>query len=348
MDKKNLKDPFYMCWTHQDELWKDHSSWEHNKNALSYKGFYPSNRYYSRGEDITGVEYEKSCDKRRLNYDRRNANRVLESNNPWAEDFPTFATNQIFSVFGDQQLTFRDFENAIRYYNRVHAVSDGEEKYGPFDQSNYNQIAKLAYDNIHWDSAWKSYHSDNNYKVPDHKHRSKIPYLFRVSFKAAKMFTDRFNQAFYHLHVSNNIFHTGKTRVLRLSRSSQTGWLRYSIVTSVTKGIGGQAREFEFYAYYDPMDNKLVLGPTKYLGVTTTDKLLLPPGFNKDIATDKGYTSLQNAGRPLHPLQAKESELIGWNKASSMYKDYMRNQRSPKQPYNYDNSIPYWFRYRNS
>jgi hypothetical protein len=334
------EDPFYLCWQHQDQIWQDHSLWQHDK--------IPGNRYYDRGNDTNNVQHEKNCDERRLHYNKRYSNKVKSHNNPYSEDFPTFATYTPFSIFGDQSLTFHDFELAINYYNNVQAINNGNELYGPFDQHNYNQIGHLAYDNIFWKSSWKNYHNKNNYNHPKKtKYPNYLPYLKKVADRAVKKFTVGFNQSFYDLRVTNNLFHSGKNRIINLMRSSQTGWLRYTMIASLTRGTAGQTREFEFYAYYNPDTDEIKIGQVRYVGITTTDKILLPPGYDHHISTDKGKTRLQNAGRPLHPLEAKESELIDFDKGLQLHKEKMYQERIKKQPYKYDNSLPYWFLTRN-
>lgn len=374
-------DPNYYCWSNQDSLWKDHASfqlegslglqpnglerhavWEHGTNALGYAQYnkdgsertsdYPHNRYYSRGTDSTNVSYEKSCDKRRLEYDQRNANRVTSFNNPYAEDFPSFANYSAFSIFGDQQITMHDFIKALRYYNENEVDEsqiDSEEKYGPFNQANYNIAGESTYSNKYWNKAWKNYSSRNNYSISSHPtHDPSLPQLMRIAYEIAKRFVDRFNKSFYHLQVDTNLFHLGKTRLLSIRRSTQTGWLRYDIVTSLIHNTVITAREFEVRAYLDPHTSKLVMSRAQYLGITTSDKLLLPPGYDKNQSplNTNSDPSIRNVGRPLHPLHAKESELMPEQEANQRYWEHMVKTRSFQPSYHFDNSLPFWFRTR--
>ncbi|MHA2403538.1 MAG: hypothetical protein ACXADH_11155, partial [Candidatus Kariarchaeaceae archaeon] len=113
---------------------------------------------------------------------------------------------------------------------------------------------------------------------------------------------------------------------------------------SVVRDTTRTAREFEFVAYFDPHTSKLILGPARYMGITTSDKLLLPPGLDKNLGPL--HSSNTNAGRPLHPLEAKESELIGKKKADNMYWDHMIKNSTFRPAYKFDNSLPFWFQSR--
>lgn len=331
----------------QEDLWKDHAVWEHKTNALNYQ--VGDNRYHSRGKD--NITYENNCDERRLHHDKNNVFRVQEHNNPYAEDFPTFATYSAFSIFGDQQATFHDFEDALIYYNNTHADSQAEEKYGPFNQFNYNQISQSVFDDIYWNSSWRRYHPEDNYSISRHPNHN-VPFLKIVVYDIGKKFTQDFNQSFYKQDITINLFHLSKVRLITIRRSTQTGWLKYIIVVAITHNTARQSREFEVEAYFDPDTKGIRMGKAKYMGLTTTDKLILPPGYDSNIkvgTTDRGTFDfrIDNAGRPLHPLRGKESELIEWNKAKDMYQDYIKKSRSFKKPYKYDNSLPYWFVDRN-
>ena len=146
----------YLCW--ERDRWKDTIVWNNKVENRKH------NRHYDRGTDPSGVSYEKDCDHRYLEYDRRGSHRVVSHNNPYAEDFPTFANYSAFSIFGDQAVTFHDFKKALDYYNES-VDQRGEEKYGPFDQHNYNLIGQTAYNSKYWDQAWKGYHDKNNYSI---------------------------------------------------------------------------------------------------------------------------------------------------------------------------------------
>lgn len=341
-DDKEAKElePTYHCWSSQDNLWTDHAVWEHKTNALSYsKNEPPHNRYYSRGKDNTKVSYEKGCDERRLEHDQRNANRVLSFNNPYTEDFPSFANYTPFSIFGDQALTLHDFNDALSYYNQNEASAKAEELYGPFNQHNYNQIGLRGYNNRYWEQGWRNYHDKNQYTLSKHpRHDPDLPYLKKVAYEASKKFMNSFNRSFWHLQVQANLFHMGKTRLIAIDRSSQTGWLRYKIIVSLIRNTLRTAREFEFLAYFDPHTSKLILGQAIYMGITTSDKLLLPPGYDKNLSTN-----INNAGRPLHPIESKRSELIGKDKAEELYWKHMVKTRSFQPAYKFDNSLPFWF-----
>lgn len=362
----NRHQQFEDCWHQYQTKWKDQAVWEHAKNSLQSQQ-YIKNRYYHRGSDPSQVVHTSCCDNYLLEENRNNANRVLSYNNPYAEDFPSQAKYSLFSIFGENQLTIYDFYKAINYYNEIHADNQAEEKFGPFDQHNLNEIAKTAYNVRTWDHSWNRYTEENKYHhAKQINHQNDVPQLKKLIHKGATMFMNAINQSFYHLNVQSNLFHIGKFRLFRLMRSSQTGYLRFEIIVSIVRNTTRDAREFELTFYFDPHTNHITLGKATYIGVSTTDKLLLPKGLDSSLypsttpqsssgyvgGNEKGGASSGSEGRPLHPLHSKESELISLPKAHQMYQNYIIQSRTPPKPYPYpplypnEANLPFWFKER--
>jgi hypothetical protein len=295
--------------SHQDfeNCWRQESKRKTDDSIHSNRY---SNRYYDRGSGFPNT----CCTQHLLEENKRKSSRVVSHGNPYAENFPSNPQYSVFSIFGDDQLTMHDLKNALRYYNQLN--KDSEELYGPFDQTNLNKVGEIAYSN--------SSHPLNSSSD-----------LYKISEKGAIFFLNAFNQSFYHLKVKGNLFSLQKIKIVSIRRSSQTGYLKYQIIVSLIKVATRLSNEFEFVFYFHPETLKIILGKAFYLGNSTTDKLFLLNGIDSFLGT----------GRPLHPLLAKDSEMISLPKAHELYKQKMKKKDVKSY---FTQEIPFWIREKQS
>lgn len=324
-----------------DEKWKNHLIWKHGMKTLFPKQYSASqtryNRYYHRGSSPFGINTPSCCDNY-LKHDRKYGNTVVSVNNPYADDNPGFSRYLTFSIFGDRVLTTQDMAAIIQYYNSHHSHINGEKLYGPFNQKNLNIISETAYNEENWNQGWKGYHHWNNLDIPIHPNTNKLPVLYQVAHHVAIEFLKAMNRAMNSLRIKTYTFHLAKNKIVEILRSTQTHYIKYIMNVALVRNTEAKMYVFEVIAYYDPNENKIKLGKTIEIGSGTTDSILLPKGKDPNI--------YENTGRPLHPLKAKDSEMIPENVANDMYWQYLYGTNYYTQDLQYKNELPYWFRTR--
>ena len=125
----------------------NHSQWKtYNANHFRQIPKHPlpgvhNNRYYQRGTTPSAIApyseqalfkapkkvdpdiWCRTCSPKDLDLDKRNANKVLSANNPYAEDNAPFPDHVVFSIFGDRALTRNDLNQALTWYNEGIAES---------------------------------------------------------------------------------------------------------------------------------------------------------------------------------------------------------------------------------
>ena len=361
-----------------DEKWKNHLIWKHGMNKLFPKQFIqhinqpfnleegfdqipqtpynqnlyipqtphipqtPYNRYYHRGSSPSGVG-APSCCKDYLEFNRKYGTNVLSTNNPYADNNPSFAKYTIYSIYGDRVLTLNDLETIVQYFNKHIANWEAERLYGPFNQLNLNIISETAYNDQNWNQGWKGYHHWNNLNLPVHPDTKVLPALYQIAHQSAIDYLKAMNRVLVSLGINTFMFHLSKHKVMQILRSTQTHFIKYTLNVSLTRNVKAKAFVFEIIIYYDPSKNKMTLGKTTYLGSGTTDAILLPPGKDPRLF-DTGVPG--SAGRPLHPLQAKQSELLPESEVNDLFWQHMYATRYPIQNLQYKDELPFWHRSR--
>ena len=116
----------------------------------------------------------------------------------------------------------------------------------------------------------------------------------------------------------------------------KTQFIKYILNVGLTLNTESKTHSFEVISYYDPNNNQIYLGKSTYIGSGTTDTILLPPGKDNSLST----------GRPVHPLEAKRSELIPESEANKMYIQYMNNSNRFQPHYKFKDELPYWHKSR--
>ncbi len=302
----------------------------------------PYNRYYHRGSSPSGVG-APSCCKNYLEYNRKYGTEVLSSNNPYANDNPSFAQYLIYSIYGDRVLTLHDINTITQYFNKHIAISDAERLYGPFNQLNLNIISETAYNYQNWKQGWRGYHHWNNLNLPIHPDTKVLPALYQVAHKSAVDYMKAMNRVLGSLGINTYMFQLAKHKVKQILRSTQTHYIKYTLNVALTRNPKAKAYVFEILVYYDPVNNKIILGKTTFLGSGTTDNILLPPGKDPRLF-DTGVPGA--AGRPLHPLRAKQSELMLESEVNDLFWQHMYATRHPTQNIQYTDELPFWHRSR--
>jgi len=325
-----------------DEKWKNHLIWKHGMKTLfpkQYTGSHETqyNRYYHRGSSPFGINTPNCCDNY-LEHDRKYGNTVVSHNNPFADDNPGFSRYLTFSIFGDRVLTSQDIAAIKQYYNKHQAILDGERLYGPFNQKNLNIISETAYNEENWNQGWRGYHHWNNLDIPVHPNLKKLPVLYQVAHHVAIEYLKAMNRAMISLRIKTFTFHLAKNKIVEILRSTQTHYIKYIMNVALIRNTEAKVYVFEAIAYYDPNENKLKLGKTIFIGSGTTDSMLLPKGKDPNIYKD--------TGRPLHPLKAKDSEMMPFDEANDLYWQHLYATNHYTQNLQYKNELPYWFKSR--
>jgi len=331
---------------YSDEKWKNHLIWKHGIKTLFPKQFtdkraqnYPRilNRYYHRGSSPHRVNTPKCCDTY-LEHDRRYGNTVVSKNNPYSDDNPGFADYTVFSIFGDRVLTRHDIATILQYYNTHHVIQNPERLYGPFEQRNLNIASETAYNKGSWDYGWKGYHHWNNLDIPVHPNTTYLPVLYQIAHQVALEYMKTMNRALISMRVKTFTFHLAKNKIMSLTRSKQTHYVKYVMNVALVRNTEAKMYVFEVVAYYNPNGNKLMLGKSTFIGSGTTDSILLPKGESSNI--------FKNDWRPLHPLHAKDVEMMSENEANDLYWQYLYGTSHYTQNMQYENDLPYWHKTR--
>jgi hypothetical protein len=301
------------------------------------------NRYYHRGSSPTGIGLP-SCCSTYLEYNRKYGDTIVSGENPYSDNTPSFSQYLIYSIYGDNVLTNNDLTIILTYYNKHIAIQDGERLYGPFNQLNLNIISETAYNEENWIHGWKKYHHLNNLNIQVAPKNSKLPVLYQIAHRSVIEYLKAMNRIIILLKLNTltpGTFQLAKHKIKQILRSTQTQYIKYTFNVALTRDSRGKMFVFEVIIYYTPNDNKIFLGKTTFLGSGTTDTILLPNGKDPTLF-DTGIGN--SAGRPLHPLQAKYSELIPENIANNMYLEYMYNTNKPKLQFNNSSTInmPFW------
>jgi hypothetical protein len=306
-----------------NEKLKNRLIWEHGINNLFPKQFTTQteyNRYYHRGSSPSGTVDTPNCCKTYLEFNRKYGNNVVSGNNPYADDNPGFAQYLTYSIFKEPVLTNDAIQIILNNYNK-NIILDSERLYGPFNQLNLNIISNTAYNEQTWNQGWKGYTA--NIKS--------FPVLYQVAYHISIAFKNMIN------NITNTIpFHLSKHKVMQLLRSTQTHYIKYILNVALTQNVRAKMYTFEVVSYYNPDENKIILGQATLIGSGTTDTILLPKGLDPSL-----YSLNNDSGRPLYPTESKSSELLPeseiynlfWKKVydakkNSQYIQYVNNQNN--------------------
>lgn len=319
--------------SYSDKKWKEHLIWKHGVKTLIPKQFTETryNRYYHRGSSPYNINTPNCCDTY-LEHNRNYGNNVVSNNNPYYNDNPSFSNYFIYSIFENKLLTKKEIDTIVEYYNNNFIIDNPEKLYGPFSQKNINIISETAYNEKNWNEAWKKYgtiYKLNLYNFPD---------LYKIVHSIENNFVTHINKILYLFQIKNPIFHAAKNKIISINRSDQTQYIKYTINIVLVRNIKSKTYVFEVIAYYNPDKNIIVLGKITFIGSGTTDTILLPKG--QDIHT------FEDTGRPLHPLEAKNSEIISEEEANTMYWKELYEKNNFTKNITYNNNLPYWFSLR--
>ena len=322
--------------SYSDKKWRDHLVWKHGMKTLIPKQFTQTrhNRYYHRGSSPYKIDTPNCCDTY-LEHNKKYGNMVVSKNNPYADDNPGFSDYVVYSIFGDRVLTRHDIAAIIQYYNNN--INNSERLYGPFPQRNLNIISETAYNEENWNQSWRGYHHLNNLNIPIHPNTHKLPVLYQVAYQVALEYMKAMNRALISLRIETFTFHLAKNKIISLTRSIQTHFIKYVMNVALVRNTESKMYVFEVIAYYNPNENKLYLGKTTFLGSGTTDSILLPKGKDPSI--------FENTGRPVHPFEARKSEMMSEEEANDLYWKYLYSTHFT-QNMQYKDDLPYWFKTR--
>jgi hypothetical protein len=317
--------------------------------------YYKPNRFYHRGSDPSGVanipSIDPSCDvQNKCVYGATFPDRVVSHDNEYADDTPKGDLgHMVFSIFGTRPDTDHDINQIFHYYKQVDETKDAEEKFGPFDQININIAGEDQHNYNSWTQAWKGYGEDNQFRPPI-RPLYESPYLLRLSHDIARIFLKSINNAVWSLGVNDPNFHLAKNKILRVSRSTVTGYLRFTMDIGLSRDTTAKLYYFRLQAYTGPAHHRydrvphppqIYLGNTQYIGSSTTDKMLLPPGKEAD--------TFGRSGRPLNPAYAKRSELMSDQEVKRRFWEHLYKTRTFKPRVQWSDDIPnmpFWFKSR--
>lgn len=325
-----------------DEKWKNNLIWKNGMKTLFPKQLTEYDRYYHRGSSPSEVEIGKNCCDTHLKFNRKYGNTVVSWNNPYADDNPGFAQYLTYNIFKNKVLTFHDIKTILNHYNNQEATSNGERLYGPFNQLNLNIISNTAYNEENWNQGWKGYSHYDNLELSTHPNIKKLPILYQVAYIAATEYKKAINRVIVSLKTNIFKFHIARNKIKEILRSSQTRYVKYILNVALTRNTKSKMYSFEVVVYYNPDENKMMLGKSSFIGAGTTDSILLPDGKNPSLFNE--------TGRPLHPLRAMDSELMSENEANYLF---LKRMHTPKNfdNFQYKHDIPCWDRsdkcYRN-
>ena len=273
------------------------------------------------------------------------AGTVLAHENKHAYVTPVGATDSghishtTFSNYDIKTVINRDIHILMEQYSRTVANTRADELYGPFDQLNINIASEKAHNREAWHQAWKQYTADNSYQAP----RSPGPrkhFLYQLAQEASHDFEHTMNKILNSLD-SKLRFHLVRHNIFKFARSSVTGYLRYTLIVSLTQEGSPFILNFILDIYSNQSPNAdsagpFILGNAKYIGTDYTHHAILPDPHQLE----------SEPGRALHPLYAEPSEIIPENDAHQMFLKGLRP--SPLKNINWVNDkMPPWFTARN-
>jgi hypothetical protein len=295
---------------------KNQLIWENGMNNLFPKQFTTQtnyNRYYHRGSSPSGTVITPNSYNTYLEFNRNYGNTVVSLNNPYSDDNTGFAQYLTFSNFKDPVLTNDAIQIILNDYNKK-IILDSEKLYGPFNQLNLNIISNTAYNEQSWNQGWAGVLNIKSF-----------PVLYQVAYHISTAFTNMINSI-----VPNKSFQLSKHKVIQILRSSHTHYIKYILNVVLTQNVNSKMYTFEVVAYYNPYDNKIILGKTTLIGSGTTDNILLPKGLDQSL-----YSLNNDAGRPLYPTESKLSELIPESEIYNLFwkKVYSLNDSNKKLQY---------------
>lgn len=353
-----------------DNQWKKHLLWKHEHEKKRHSTYHP-NRHYYRGPDPSNIAdlpvidtYSSAIDPPSLSPDcvkemeqvgsgPSDIDVVTAYNNQYSNDTPPMDLDpMVFSVFNTRPVTKYDISMILNIYRKSRETPQAEQRFGPFDQTNINLAGLHPHNQDSWDEAWKAYGEPNQYRAPTTPQYNS-PYLLKLGHDIARQYLLAINSSLWQLDVNDPNFHLAKNRIDQISRSTITGYLKYQVVVALTRNTTAKAYYFFINAYVGPEKNrgdripinpKIYLGQTRYLGWTTSDHILLPKG-DQDIIHGSG-ADLGTKGRPLNPHYAKDSEIMSEHEIRDRFWNHLEKTRSftPKYKFNDDiDNLPLWF-----
>lgn len=302
--------------SYSDKKWKEYLIWKHDTKTIIPKQFTKThyNRYYNRGFSPYKIDTPKCCNSY-LEHNRKYGNTVVSKNNPYSDDNPGFSDYFVYSFFPNKVLSNNDIYFITKHYNNNIIVDNPERLYGPFTQRNLNIISETAYNEENWNQNWKKYNNFNNLNEFVFLNIYKSHKLYHVAYNIALEYTKAMNVSLNDIHKGKYMFNLARNKIISLSKSIQTEFIKYIMNVSLFRNIESKMYDFEVLAYYNTNNNKLYLGKTTFIGSGTTDSILLPNGKDSNI--------FENTGRPVHPLEAKKSEMINEEEANNLYIKYL-------------------------
>lgn len=280
-----------------------------------------------------------------MSFISESADTVLSHENEHAYITPVGATDSghlshtTFSNYENKTLINRDIHVLMEQYKRLVAHHNADQLFGPFDQLNINIASEKAHNRESWHQSWKDYQADNSYQTPSAPGPRKHV-LFQLAQDSSAEFEKSLNQLLSSLG-SKLRFHLVRHHIFKFSRSSVTGYLRYTLIVSLTQEGSPFLINFllDIYSQQSPTSEErkpFILGNARYVGTDYTHSAMLPTPHHL----------LSEPGRPVHPLYAEPSEIIPEHHAHQMFLRSLTPQRL--EPITWVNDkMPPWYTARN-